>query len=233
MIKSSFFFTAKILILLIRNFNLDIIIKELKRRFHSYEEAYVLHFDLTDRIEVPQPNLSLDIRKVCESDIQKLLLNNKHPLNKEELKERLRRIIFFKKGIPTCFVATNNNEPCLMVWMLTSVENEKIQRYFKRGVPWLKQDEVLFEFIFTVEAYRGMRIMHWAQSTLFKLAAENGFLSAFSLVHSNNKNSLKACWRIGWKPIYLKISCWRYFRRTASFKPISLENPNILEIGSK
>lgn len=233
MMKSSFYYIAKGLIIFFRNFNLNIIVKELKRRFHSYEETYVLHFDLTKQIEGLQSNLLLSIRKLRESDIQKLLFKNNCALNKEELTARLRRILFLKEGIPTCFVATINNEPCFMVWMLTSVENDKIQRYFKRGIPCLKQDEVLFEFIYTAEAYRGMRIMHWAQSMLFKLAAENGFSSAIALVRNNNKNSLKACWRIGWKPIRLKICYWKYFRRRVIFESISPENVNFHKIESE
>ena len=207
------------LLLFLSNFRLGIFIKELQRRFYSEEESYGIRFDLTIRLKIPKPKIPLTLRKLCKGDIQKLFCKEK-PLSDDELMARLRRLLFLRACIPTCFVAVTNDVPCLIVWQFTSAENKKIQSYFTGGLSWLKSDEVLFEFIYAAEDYRGLQVMHWAQSKLFKLAAENGYNSAIVFVQKNKTSSLKGCKRIGFKPFLIKISYWRYFRRTVIFKSI-------------
>lgn len=61
-----------------------------------------------------------------------------------------------------------------MQWLMAATENDKIQAYFRDGFPVLKEDEGLLEFAFSLEKYRGMRIMPHARPRLQKRVAISG-----------------------------------------------------------
>jgi hypothetical protein len=199
---------------------LDLIFKELRRRVYSNEIVYVSYFDLTKKIEVPEPRLPLTLRSLVKDDIPELLVKHSRMLDPMELKTRLSILWFIKSGVETCYIGvTEKEKPVLMNWLLTPDMNDKIQRLFGDGIQLLKPNEVLCEFLFVDQEYRGLHLNTWSTMKLFIKAQELGASRAIAYSPKLNNLSWEVAKKIGWTPYLVKQVNRRIFRRKIIFSP--------------
>jgi hypothetical protein len=198
----------------------DLIYKELIRRIYSNEVVYVSYFDLTRRIEVPEPSLPLTLRPLVKEDIPELLVKHSRILDTMELKTRLSILLFINSGVKTCYVGvTGQGKPVVMNWLLTSEMNDKIQCQHGDGIRPLKHDEVLCEFLFIDQDYRGLHLNTWSTMKLFLKAKELGASRAIAYSPKINVLSWEVAKKIGWTPYLVKYVNRRIFRRKITFSP--------------
>ena len=89
------------------------VLSEIRRRMNSNEIHFGFHFDLNQEIQVNQTSLPLRIRPISPEDIPTLFYSSTDHLTNDEIRERLQRLLFYKVGVPTCFVAAETNQfPC-------------------------------------------------------------------------------------------------------------------------
>jgi len=206
--------------ILTKTFQLIILLfKDLLRRLYSDETFYGYHFDLMKTAVAELPEISVNLRLLQQSDIPVFFDFKKENFTAIELRKALECLAFINSGIPSCYVGTTaDGLPCVMCWLLEPERNREIQSYFRQGIPTLKTDEVLCEYIFTQPKYRGYRLMGWITSKLFEIASQKGFRRAIAFVHEKNAVSLKTTPTIGWQPFLIKKVHWRIFRRQITFE---------------
>jgi GNAT superfamily N-acetyltransferase len=113
---------------------------------------------------------------------------------------------------------TEKDEPCHLAWLIEPRENEKIQSYFQKRVRPLKADEVLFEFIFTLEEYRGLGIQLWRSKKFTDKSAELGARWALGYIKNKNYLSLKNAAMNAFEPYMVRTDKWRLFCCKSEFK---------------
>lgn len=196
-----------------------LLFQEIRRRLYSDTIYYVLRRDLTTNADIPEPKIHLTLRKLRQEDIPKLFNVYTQGLSIKEIWERIRILRMIKSGIKTPYVAvTNDNEPCHIAWLIDSGENEKLQSFFHGAIKPLASDEVLFEYVFTLEAYRGLGIQPWRSLKFTEKSAELGARWALGYMKSTNESSLKNARRNAFEPYMIRTDKWRLFHRKTEFK---------------
>jgi GNAT superfamily N-acetyltransferase len=198
--------------------HLNLLAREIIRRFHSDNTFYVFRRDLSTGLVEYVADIPLSLRPVTPADIRTLLDLRSPPLNSNEVMERLRLSRLIKSDIQTCYVAvTQDNVPCHMGWLIQASDNDKLEGLFGGGIPPLADDEVLFEGGFTLEKYRRKGVQRWVVSKFLEKATELGARWVLSFVRSSNTPSLRTNQRTGFVTYLRRDDKWRFFRRTIVF----------------
>jgi hypothetical protein len=199
-----------------------LVIKEIKRRIFANEIFLCCEFDLTKNIQLTPGTAVLHLRTLKEQDIDKLFFTTKPGKDTAELKKRIECLFFINSRFHGCFVgADDNDSPIVICWLIEPSSNNELQSYFKKSIPLLSPDEVLFEFIFTHPDHRGNEMMRWLTTALFKKAKETGYKRAVAFVKADNTSSVEGSKNIGWKTYALKTVRWRLFTKKIEYKTIS------------
>lgn len=194
--------------------------REARRRLHSNRLHYGLRRDLAEPFEAPSAKIPITIRPLRESDLP-ILLGHTDEMSERGPYVRMHRLNLLREGIGQCWVAaTDADEPCYMQWLLASLENLRIERYFHGIFPSLAADEALLEHAFTREAFQGNGIMPAAMSRIAEKAIDLGARHVITFVDSENVPALKGCQRSGFRPYLIRIDRWQFFRRRVSFRPL-------------
>jgi hypothetical protein len=199
----------------------DLVRRESRRRILSNETQVIFCYDLSADIEIPEPDIPLTFRPLTkDDDISEILVRHSGVLCSMELKTRIECLLFIRSGIPTCYVGIAENEkPVVINWMIKYDMNEKIQQYFKGGIQPLKPDEVLCEFVFTHQDFRGLRLHTWSTLKMFEEAKGFGAAKAIAYVPIKNETSFYVTEKFGWKPFMKKIVYRRMSKRKITFSP--------------
>jgi hypothetical protein len=205
--------------------------EEFQRRVFSDEASVVFYTDLNMKIDIPKPSIPLTLRPLTASDdVSDLLVVHSGKLDSMELKTRVECLLFLKSGISTCYGGfTNDGKLVVIVWLISRDMNDRIKLYFDDGIKLLGPDEVLCEFIFTHQEYRGMKLHTWATIQMFKKAREIGAVKALAYVNIKNKKSIYVTRRFGWEPFLVKKVSRRLFRRKIEFYPYSDNMKDVLD----
>ena len=222
---------AQAIFRLITRGGLRSLVREFLRRFYSDERALCLRRDLHVPFETPVAKLPLTIRPLANKDIEALLEGVDDNAPAEGARERAKRKLFLREQVPTCYVATTEeDEPTYMQWLMSAEQNDKIQSYFKGGFPVLKKDEALLEFAFSLERYRGMRIMPHAMAEIAKKGEAFGARYIITFVNEDNTPSLKGCKRSGFTPYMIRDDRRRFFRRRSEFTMLPENTPYSFDV---
>lgn len=188
---------------------------KLKGRARSSTVSLGLQRDLDVPFAAPAATIPITVRPATPVEIATMLNVDDHGLTPDELRER-RSLL--ESGIPQAFVAvTEDGQPCYMQWLMTSSDNDRIQRLFNGSFPRLGDDEALLEGAYTPPAFRGLRIMPSAMAQIAERARDFGARWVLTFVVPDNVPSLKGCKRSGFVPRLLKRDGWRLFRRRMTF----------------
>jgi GNAT superfamily N-acetyltransferase len=210
-----------------------LLLREFKKRFYSDTCYYVLRRDLSQHVEVPQVDLSLSLRKLSPSDIPILLDIWKPGLSYKGIWERIRIRRMIKSGIQTPYVVVNQNgHPFHIAWFINASENDNIRIQFKNKILPLQDDEVLFEFVFTLEEFRGQGVQIWRSKQFTDKAAKQKSKWAFGYIKSSNQVSLRNAQANAFEHYMIRTDHWRFFRCRFQFKPY-LEEERSIEHGKK
>ena len=182
------------------------LLRMIGRGFYSNQKILCLRRDLEVPFKTPAAKIALSIRPLLDEDVSELLESG------SDVAERLKRKLFLKEKVPTCYVAvTEDGHPCYMQWLMLAEQNKSIQAYFKGVFPRLKQNEGLLEFAFCLEKYRGMGIMQHSMAEIATKGKESGARWIITFVRADNIPSLKGCNRAGFSPYLVHEHKWRFF----------------------
>jgi GNAT superfamily N-acetyltransferase len=200
--------------------------KELGRILKSKEVDYGFTYDLSKSFDIPNSKIDLQLRKLESADLETIFDFRKRNFSSLELKNALQCLLFAKSKIPTGYVGvTDKGIPCVMNWLILPTENEQLQNYFSGGLPPLKPDEALCEFVYTHPDFRGLGLMGWITKNLWQIAKQKGINRISVLVHGTNEVSLNMTPKIGFIPIYKKTVERRFFTKRVTFEKIQSPEP--------
>ncbi|GAC1445737.1 MAG: hypothetical protein NVSMB52_08060 [Chloroflexota bacterium] len=193
-------------------------------KLRSDTASVMFRRDLSIPIEIPVAKIPIQIRPLQESDIPLLLDMHTPGIDNLGLRQRRSRQDLLKASIPTCWVAvTQDGTPCAMEWLIDSSQNEKLRSYAGGFFPSLAPDEVLLEGAFTLESFRGQRVMACFMAMISERARDLGARYVIAFTDLSNGSSLKAHKLAGFEPVSAQRERWRYFRRTLENAPLPID----------
>ena len=131
-----------------------------------------------------------------------------------------------------CYVALDSHgRPCYMQCLVRPSEMRKLCPFFEGSIPALAGNEVLLEFAFTHEAFRGNGVMTTAMAQIAEKVLDFGARWVTTYVAVNNIPALKACERAGFVPFEVRQDSWRFFQCHTTFTPLPAGNTSPCNLG--
>lgn len=181
---------------------------ELKRQIYSKSYFVGVEKNLNGPCFEFQTGIEYKLQKGKQTDIDDILVIAK-TASKESAYELVMRIMFYNSGFRDFYVArtVGSGDLCYIAWLLSSAEHPELRDGFK-GIPPLKESEVLLFNLFTIEKYRGRGLASSVDSLLCNIAMEEGYKRAIAYPLGDNVAGIKALEKIGFRKY-----CWKFERR--------------------
>jgi len=205
----SYYGHAQRFLLVVRSGKLAKLAQELVKRVFSNSESYLLRRDLTVPFQASAAKQPIEVRPIRESDIPTIL------------EARPGRLLILRANIPTCYLAvTASGEICYMQWLVQQSDLERFRPFFDGELRNLRKDEVLLEFAYTFERFRGQKIMPAAMAAIAEKGLLSGARYAVTYVQRENIAALKGCSAAGFSPYMIRNERWRIFSFKESFRSL-------------
>jgi hypothetical protein len=209
----SYYGHAQRFLLVVQSGKFTKLARELVKRVFSNSESYLLRRDLTVPFHAQSAKQPIEVRAIGDSDIPAIL------------SARPGRLLILKANIPTCYLATTAaGEICYMQWLIGQDDLERFRPFFDGELKNLRKDEVLLEFAYTFEQFRGQKIMPAAMAAIAEKGLLSGARYAVTYVQKDNIAALKGCAAAGFSPYMIRNERWRIF----SFKESFTSLPDVL-----
>ena len=203
----SYYGHAQRFLLVVRSGKFAKLARELVKRIFSNSESYLLRRDLTVPFQASAAKQPIEVRPIKDSDIPAIL------------SARPGRLLILQANIPTCYLATTaNGEICYMQWLIEHADLERFRPFFDGELRTLRKDEVLLEFAYTFEQFRGQKIMPAAMAAIAEKGLLSGARYAVTYVQKDNIAALKGCAAAGFSPYMIRNERWRIFSFKESFR---------------
>jgi len=202
----SYYGHAQRLLLVVRSGKFAKLARELVKRVFSNSESYLLRRDLTVPFHAKAPKQPIEVRPISDSDIPAIL------------SARPGRLLILKANIPTCYLGiTENGQISYMQWLIGQGDLDRFRPFFDGELRNLRKDEVLLEFAYTFEQFRGQKIMPAAMAAIAEKGLLTGARYAVTYVQKDNIAALKGCAAAGFSPYMIRNERWRIFSFKESF----------------
>lgn len=205
----SYYGHAQRFLLVVRSGKFAKLASELLKRIFSNSESYLLRRDLTVPFQAAAAKQPIEVRPIKDSDIPAIL------------SARPGRLLILRASIPTCYLATTvGGEICYMQWLIEQADLERFRPFFDGELRNLRKDEVLLEFAYTFEQFRGQKIMPVAMAAIAEKGLLSGARYAVTYVQKDNIAALKGCAAAGFSPYMIRNERWRIFSFKESFRSL-------------
>jgi len=202
----SYYGHAQRFLLVVRSGKIAKLARELVKRVFSNSESYLLRRDLTVPFHAQAPKQPIEVRPISDSDIPAIL------------SARPGRLLILKANIPTCYLGvTDRGEISYMQWLIGQGDLDRFRPFFDGELRNLRKDEVLLEFAYTFEQFRGQKIMPAAMAAIAEKGLLTGARYAVTYVQKDNIAALKGCAAAGFAPYMIRNERWRIFSFKESF----------------
>jgi RimJ/RimL family protein N-acetyltransferase len=209
-----------------------VLARELRRQIYSTSYFVGVEKDLKKPCLDFQTDIEYVLQRGKQADIDEILTIAK-AASRESAYELVMRIMFYDSGFDKFYVArtTKDGKLCYMGWLLSSVEHPELRDGFK-GIPPLKENEVLLFNLFAFEKYRGKGLASSVDTQLCKIAMESGFERAIAYPLGNNTAAVKALEKIGFRKFSWKFERRFFFSVTREFRSEmnTFSNPDTLSL---
>jgi len=208
--QSYYYGHAQRFLLVVRSGKLAKLARELVKRVFSNSESYLLRRDLTVPFHASKPKQPIEVRPIRDSDLSDIL------------EARPGRLLILRANIPTRYLATTaSGEICYMQWLVGQSDLARFKSFFDGDLNDLGKDEVLLEFAYTFEKFRGQRIMPAAMAAIAEKGLLSGARYAVTYVQKDNIAALKGCSAAGFSPYMIREERWRIFSFKESFRSLT------------
>ena len=186
----------------------NVLARELRRQIYSKCYFVGMEKDLNEPCLDVQTDIEYTLQSGKQTDIDEIV-TIAETASKVSAYELVMRKMFYDSGFREFYVArtTESGELCYIAWLLSSAERPELRDGFK-GIPPVKDNEVLLFNLFAFEKYRGKGLAASVDSLLCKIAMENGYERAVAYPLANNAAGIKALEKIGFRK-----SRWKFERR--------------------
>ena len=202
---------AQRLLLIVRRGKFAALADEFAKRIFSNSESYLLRRDLSLPFTPAAPKQAIEIRPILDSDLPQIL------------SARPGRFAILRARIPTCYLAvTASGEIAYMQWLVAHCDIERFKPFFEGQLGALRADEVLLEFAYTFEKFRGQKIMGAAMAAIAEKGLLSGARYAVTFVQKDNIAALKGCGTAGFTPYMIREERWRLFTFREIYKSLPI-----------
>jgi RimJ/RimL family protein N-acetyltransferase len=172
-------------------------IREVARRIYHKSYFIRLELDIVSALQKSSSSVDFYLELASPNDIQQLLEIARNSSSGTSY-ELVARKFFYDSGFHECYIGKTKAEkdPCYLGWLLSTKKNPELQYGFK-GIPPLKEDEVLLYNLFVFDKYRGKGVSSSADAQICEIAGKNGFKRAVVYPLKNNPAAIKALKKIG------------------------------------
>jgi RimJ/RimL family protein N-acetyltransferase len=186
----------------------NVLARELRRQIYSKTYFVGMEKDLNEPCLDFQADIEYMMQRGKPTDIDEIF-EIANSASKASAYELVMRKMFYDSGFREFYVArtTQDGAVCYIGWLLSSAEHPELRDGFK-GIPPVKENEVLLFNLFAFEKYRGTGLASSVDSLLCKTAMEKGYKRAIVYPPGNNIAAIKALEKIGFKKC-----CWKFERR--------------------
>ena len=200
---------AQRLLLIVRRGKFASLADEFAKRIFSNSESYLLRRDLSLPFTPAAPKQAIEIRPILDSDLPQIL------------SARPGRFAILRARIPTCYLAvTASREIAYMQWLVAHCDLDRFKPFFEGQLGALRADEVLLEFAYTFEKFRGQKIMGAAMAAIAEKGLLSGARYAVTFVQKDNIAALKGCGTAGFTPYMIREERWRLFTFREIYKSL-------------
>ena len=201
--------------------NLGALAEVLKNKTYMNETCYELRRDLDTPFRVRRAKIPLMVRELRREDIPLIFDGRDANLSHEGFLWREHRLRLIENNIQTCYVGvTEVGRPCHVQWVFQPRQNDRRREVFGNEFPEIQNDEIILEYAFTLEPYRGLNIGPWAGEKIFEIEKTKGIRRAITFVSVANIQALKMAKVGGFLPFQIRKEQWRLFHKTFSFEPL-------------
>lgn len=199
--------------LLARKGGLGIFLRQFWSRVYSKTSYVWLAKDLDSRESLHSPPIQYSLQPAAPGAFIRKLLDGLNGESSHDVFEILRRVSFYERGFETCYLAlTESGEVCHVSWLLSASHNDLIRTQYPSGMRELEDGEVLQENVFTFPRYRRKGIMTSVTLDLANIARNQGFRRVLAYVDIENRTSLRAFHRAGFRSYDEEQEVRRFFR---------------------
>jgi RimJ/RimL family protein N-acetyltransferase len=172
-------------------------VREIGRRIYTKANFIRLELDIDQTLPKLSSSIDFYLEPASVHDIQNLLEIARNSSGSSAY-ELVARKFFYDSGFHDCYIGKTNGakEPCYLGWLLSRKKHPELEHGFK-GIPALKEDEVLLYNLFVFDKYRGKGVASSADSQLLEIAFKNGFKRAIVYPLKNNPIAIKALKKLG------------------------------------
>jgi GNAT superfamily N-acetyltransferase len=199
-------------LLLARKGGLGIYVCQFWSRVYSKTSYVWLAKELDSGVSPYPASIRYSLRPAAPGEFRSLLdgLNGE---SSQDVFEILRRVSFYQRGFDSCYLAlTDLGEVCHVTWMLSESHNDLIRSQYPSGMRELDESEVLQENVFTFPRFRRRGLMTAVTVELANIARSQGFRRVLTYVDIENKTSLRAFDRAGFRSYDEEQEVRRFFR---------------------
>jgi len=184
-------------IILCRISGVQAFIREIFRRIYHISRFVRLELDLETALPKISSEIDFFLELASQQDIQKLIEIAKNSSSGASY-DLVARKYFYDSGFHECYIGKTKagNEPCYLGWLISAKKHPELQHGFK-GIPPLKEDEVLLYNLFVFEKYGGKGVSSSADAQMCEIARKNGCRRAIVYPLQNNPAAVKALKKIG------------------------------------
>ena len=192
-------------VLLFRIAGLSVLFRELRRQIYSKTYYIGMERDLDNPIFEFQTDIKYKLQRGKNTDIDEIMTAAKSA-GKTSAYELVMRKRFYDSGFQNFYVArsTYTGELCYIAWLLSAADYPELLDGFK-GIPPVKENEVLMFNLFAFEKYRKKGLAYCVNSDLCKIAKKRAYERAIAYPLKNNIAGVKALENIGFKKYCLKF----------------------------
>lgn len=149
--------------------------------------------NLEDKAEPIAARIPYVLRPATDADMEEMVADLASQ-GKDSVRELLHRKKFWDSGFRCCYVArtADTGELCHVKWFITSEYNGLLRHDSRLLADHLNDDEVLTEYTFTFEKFRGTRIGAAVRCDLSEMMRKRGYKRIIGYASLDNPASLKS-----------------------------------------
>jgi hypothetical protein len=134
-------------------------------------------------------------------------------------RERLRQA-----GVQTLYVSQGSDGlPMFAQWVVKNEEQHLLHTYRPGQAPTLRIGEVLLDGGYTFARFRGCGAMGDGLRQVLQIARNEGATRAYAYVWEHNIPSLRACAKVGFRPVHMMAETRRFARIQTDWLPAGEE----------
>jgi len=195
---------------------------QLKRQVYSKFTQIGFALDLRDtEVGFVKADIDYTLHMATPEDMAELLEQAKSETDRMAHKLIFRKMLY-EDGYRTCYIArtTDTREICSLSFTIFPWDDQKAGGSFRDWFPRLKEDEALFEGVYTFEKCRGNKLHLSVLTRQIQDCKEKGINTLKLYIEKNNLIPMRVVQKVGFRKVEEVTGTRILFHTSTRFSPI-------------